>query len=97
MAKLTFKEDLIERLKKPKSAQAYLDAAVADGDPDLFLEALKNVAEAHGGMSHVARKVHLDRAGLYRMFSSNGNPTYRNLRNVLEALGYRFKIEKIAA
>ena len=97
MAKLTFKEDLIERLRNRKAAQAYLDAALADGEPDLFLEALKNVAEAHGGMSHVARKVSLDRAGLYRMFSSNGNPTYRNLRNVLEALGYRFKIEKIAA
>lgn len=96
MAKLTFKEDLIERLKKPKTARAYLDAALADGDPDLFLEALKNVAESHGGMTHVARKVRLDRAGLYRMFSSNGNPTYRNLRNVLEALGYKFKIEKIA-
>ena len=97
MPKLTFKEDLTERLKEPKAAQAYLDAALADGDPVLFLEALKNVAEAHGGMSHVAKKVRLDRAGLYRMFSSNGNPTYRNLRNVLEALGYRFKIEKIAA
>ncbi len=97
MPKLTFKEDLIERLKEPKAAQAYMDAALADGDPDLFLEALKNVAEAHGGMSHVAKKVRLDRAGLYRMFSSNGNPTYRNLRNVLGALGYRFKIEKIAA
>jgi len=97
MPKLTFKEDLIERLKEPKAAQAYMDAALADGDPDLFLEALKNVAEAHGGMSHVAKKVCLDRAGLYRMFSSNGNPTYRNLRNVLGALGYRFKIEKIAA
>lgn len=97
MAKLAFKDDLIERLKKPKAAQAYMDEALADGDPDLFLEALKNVAEAHGGMSHVAKKVRLDRAGLYRMFSSNGNPTYRNLRNVLGALGYRFKIEKIAA
>ncbi|MBI4179818.1 putative addiction module antidote protein [bacterium] len=97
MPKLTFKEDLVERLKKPKAAQAYLDAAVADGDPALFLEALKNVAEAHGGMSLVARKVRLDRAGLYRMFSANGNPTYKNLRHVLEALGYRFKIEKIGA
>ena len=75
MPKLTFKEDLIERLRNRKAAQAYLDAALADGEPDLFLEALKNVAEAHGGMSHVARKVSLDRAGLYRMFSSNGNPT----------------------
>lgn len=97
MAKLTFKDDLIRRLKKPRAARAYLDAALADGDPDLFLEALKNVAEAHGGMSRISKRVRLDRAGLYRMFSSNGNPTYRNLRNVLAALGYRFKIEKIAA
>lgn len=51
MPKLTFREDLIQRLKNPQEAQGYLEAALADGDPGLFLEALKDVAEAQGGIT----------------------------------------------
>lgn len=97
MPKLSFKQDLVERLKDPKEAKGYLEAALADGDSELFLEALKDVAEARGGMSQMAKKTKLNRSGLYRIFSKHGNPTYKNLRTVVEALGYKFKLEKIAA
>jgi probable addiction module antidote protein len=95
MPRLSFKEDLLESLKDPQEAKGYLDAALADGDPDLFLEALKDVAEAQGGMTAIARKTHLHRTGLYRVFSPKGNPTYRNLRLVMQALGYRLRLDKI--
>lgn len=97
MPKLTFREDLLKRLKKPKEAQGYLEAALADGDTTLFLEALKDVAEAQGGISSVAKKSKLHRTGLYRFFSAKGNPTYRNLLAVMHAMGYRFKLEREAA
>ena len=94
MPKLSFRDDLLQRLKVPKEAKGYLDAALADGDPGLFLEALKDVAEARGGMTAMAKKTHLHRTGLYRFFSNKGNPTYRNLRLVVQALGYRFKLDR---
>ena len=97
MPKLSFKEDLTERLKDPKQAKGYLEAALADGDPDLFLEALKDVAEARGGIGRIAKVTKLHRTGLYRIFSHHGNPTYKNLRTIMEALGFRFTIEKLAA
>lgn len=94
MPKLTFRQDLLRRLKEPKEAQGYLEAALADGDPGLFLEALKDVAQAQGGVTSIAQKTRLHRTGLYRFFSPKGNPTYRNLRSVLEALGYQFRLVK---
>ena len=93
MPKLMFRDDLLQRLKDPGEAKGYLEAALADGDPNLFLEALKDVAEAQGGISAVARKAKLHRTGLYRFFSPKGNPTYRNLLAVMQALGYRFTLE----
>jgi DNA-binding phage protein len=51
MAKKTtsYQKDLIEALKDPREAVAYLNAVMDEGDRELFLLALRNVAEAHGG------------------------------------------------
>jgi len=62
----TYQEDLIESLKDPREAAAYLNAAMEDGDRALFLLALRNVAEAHGGMSSVSQKAQLNRESLSR-------------------------------
>jgi DNA-binding phage protein len=40
---------LIESLKEPEEAAAYLDVVLAEGDPAHILLALKNVAEARRG------------------------------------------------
>ncbi len=63
MAKKTtsYQEDLIEALKDSREAAAYLNAAMEEGDRELFLLALRNVAEAHGGMAAVAEKTKLNR------------------------------------
>ena len=39
---------LIESLKNQRRAKAYLNAALEDGDPRVFLLALRNVAKARG-------------------------------------------------
>ena len=44
-----YQEDLIEALKNPEEATAYLNAALAEGDREAFLLALGNVAKANGG------------------------------------------------
>jgi len=42
-------------LKTQKQIVAYLNAALADGDPAVLLEALRNVAQAKVGMSTLAK------------------------------------------
>ncbi|MDX9708653.1 MAG: hypothetical protein RBT64_03775 [Trichloromonas sp.] len=47
MAKSTeYQKDLIEALREPCEAAAYLNAAIVEGDREVFLLALRNVAEA---------------------------------------------------
>lgn len=47
MAKSTeYQNDLIEALKDPCEAAAYLNAAIEEGEREVFLLALRNVAEA---------------------------------------------------
>jgi probable addiction module antidote protein len=88
---------LIESLKDHDEAVAYLNAALEESlksDPEsqeLFLLALRNVAEAQGGMTKLAQKAHLGRESLYKTLSPAGNPEFRTLLAIVEALGLRLK------
>lgn len=65
-----YQEKLIQDLKDPKLASAYLNEALMDEDPRIFLIALKNVYEAQGEeMTERARKTKLSRENLYRILS----------------------------
>jgi len=87
-----YKDGLLKSLKDPNEAAAYLSAALEDGSPDVFLLALRHVAEAHG-MTHVAEGAQLNRVSMYRMLSEQGNPQLSSLSAVLQQLGLRLSIE----
>ena len=89
----TYQEDLIEALKDPREAAAYLNAAMEEGDRALFLLALRNVAEAHGGMAAVSEKSKLNRESLYRMLSRKGNPEIKSIFILLHSMGLKLSIE----
>lgn len=93
MARITeYQKDLIESLKNPPEAAAYLNAALEEGDRESFLLALRNIAEANGGMKAVADKAHLNRESLYRTLSRRGNPEVKTLFNLLHGVGLRLSI-----
>ena len=89
----SYQKDLIEALKEPCEAAAYLNAAIEEGDREVFLLALRNVAEANGGMGVVAAKANLSRESLYRMLSKKGNPEIKSLYSLLHSMGLRLAIE----
>jgi probable addiction module antidote protein len=89
----TYQEDLIAALKDPREAAAYLNAAMEEGDRTLFLLALRNVAEAHGGMAAVSEKAKLNRESLYRMLSKKGNPEIKSIFTLLHSMGLKLSIE----
>ena len=94
MAKTTsYQKDLVEALKDHGEAAAYLNAAIEEGDRAVFLLALRNVVEAHGGMAAIAEKADLSRESLYRMLSKRGNPEIKSLLSLLRAMGFRLSIE----
>lgn len=55
-----YKEDLIEKLKDPEYAAAYLNACLEESfeanDMGIFQLAVRDVVEAHGGIAEIASK-----------------------------------------
>lgn len=91
---IDYQEHLIDSLKDPIEAQAYLNAALMDGDQEVFLLALKHVLMAQGGdMTTLARESQLNRENLYRMFSQKGNPRLVSIRSVLHVLGLELAVQ----
>jgi probable addiction module antidote protein len=87
-----YQAELIESLRDPREAEAYLNAALEEDDPELFLVALRNVAEAQGGVAQLADKTKLNRESLYKMLSERGNPELKSLDALLHALGFRLAV-----
>jgi probable addiction module antidote protein len=88
----SYKEGLIASLKDPQEATAYLNAALEDGDQEVFLLALRDVAEARG-ITKLAQDAELNRENLYRMLSRQGNPQLASLSALLRSMGLRLKVD----
>ena len=78
---------LLEELRDPETAAAYLSAAIEDGAVDEFLIALRNVTEAHGGLGVLSAITKLNRQSMYKMLSEDGNPRLASLLSILRAIG----------
>jgi probable addiction module antidote protein len=88
-----YQDSLIESLKDPTEAAEYLNAALEDGEPEVFLLALRDVVDSYGGMGKLAVSTSLNRENLYRMLSTKGNPEFFSLSTVLDAVGFRLAVE----
>ncbi len=81
-----YKTKLLDRLADSKYAAGYLNAALAEGE-DVFLLALRDIVEARGGMTWLAKSTRLNRVTLYRLLSGRGNPTLASLSVIMLAIG----------
>lgn len=82
---------VLESLKDPEEAAAYIEAVLELDDSAALLLALRQVAKAHG-MAEVARRADLGEKSLFRALSENGNPTIATLHKVLHAVGLRLSV-----
>ena len=92
----SYRETLLDALKNPDEAAQYLNACLGDEDVRVFLLALRDVADARGGMRALARDARLNRESLYRMLSRSGNPSLDSLAAVLNACGLRLTVQSVA-
>jgi DNA-binding phage protein len=65
-ATMKFEQVLKDHLSDPDEAAKYLNACYEAGS-DVFLQALRDVVEAQGGMTRAARIAGLNRESLYRL------------------------------
>ena len=70
----------------------YLQAALEEDDPELFVKAVGNVARAMGTTT-VAQESELGRTSLYKALSGERDPRIGTVMKVLGALGVRLTVE----
>ena len=87
----SYDDSLVESLRDPAEAAAYVDAVLELDDPAALLVALRQVAKAHG-MAEIARRAEVGDKTLFRALSDNGNPTVFTLHKVLHAMGLRLSV-----
>ncbi|CAO3350932.1 addiction module antidote protein [Azospirillum melinis] len=83
--------DIVDGLDSDERIAAYLDAVLEDGDPQLIVAALGDIARAKG-MTEVARNTGLGRQSLYKALSSDGNPEFATVLKVIKSLGLRLTV-----
>ena len=86
---------LIAQLTDPAEAAAYVETVIEEGDQAAIMLALRQVAQAQGGVAAIARKAKLTREATYKMLSKSGNPELRSLTAVLKATGLRIPVKPV--
>lgn len=69
----------------------YLAAALEDGDPNVFVAALGDVAKARG-MTQIARDAGLGRESLYKALAPGSKLRYETVRKIMGALGVKLTV-----
>jgi probable addiction module antidote protein len=86
---------IIQELRQNQEfAAEYLRAALEDDDePRVLLIAMRQIAEARGGIAKVAKAAGIQRESLYRALSARGNPRLSTLLAVARAIGLKLTVE----
>ena len=87
------KFDPANYLKNEKEMALYLDACLKEGgdDPAFIAAALGDIARARG-ITDLADKTGMTRAGLYKALGKNGNPSFGVVLKVVRAMGLEFRV-----
>jgi len=78
--------DAADYLHSEEVIAEYLNVALSSEDPDLFLQAIADVAKARG-MAQVAKETGLGRESLYKALAPGAKPRYDTVLKLIRALG----------
>lgn len=84
--------DSADYLNTAEAVAAYLEAYLEDATPEELRRALDTVARSHG-VSDLARRTGITRAGIYKALGRDGNPSFETVRSILAAMGLRLAVE----
>lgn len=95
---IEFHKFILEHLTNRQEAVKYLNAALEssleldDESYKLFFDALRNVAEAQGGITALANKAGVGRESLYKTLSGKVNPKLKTVFKLCDAMGFKLEI-----
>jgi len=86
--------DAADYLDSEEVIAEYLNVALSGEDPDLFLQAIADVAKARG-MAQVAKETGLGRESLYKALAPGAKPRYDTVLKLIRALGVELHMTPI--
>jgi len=86
--------DAADYLDNEEVIAEYLNVALSSEDPDLFLQAIADVAKARG-MAQVAKETGLGRESLYKALAPGAKPRYDTVLKLIRALGVELRITPV--
>ena len=88
--------DAADYLDNEEVIAEYLNAALEDENPDVFLRAIADVAKSRG-MSELARNAGVGRESLYKALAPGAKPRYETILKILKALGIELHTAPVAS
>lgn len=86
------KFDAADYLDNEEVIAEYLNAALEDPNPEIFLAAVADVAKARG-MTQLAKDTGLGRESLYKALAPGAKPRYDTILKLLHGLGVKLHAE----
>lgn len=84
------KFDITNYLDSEEAIAAYLSAVMDEGDPDLLLAALGDIARARG-MAKLAEDSGLNRESLYKALRPGAKPRFDTVFRIMAALNIKMR------
>jgi probable addiction module antidote protein len=85
------RQHIEDYLETEEDIREFLKDMVENGTTEEFISSLNMVAKAKG-MKNISKKMGVSRTSLYKSMSKNGNPHYKTINKVVEALGCKLAI-----
>ncbi len=82
-----YNETYAHKMRDREYLDAYLAACLQEGDAAFYVGLRRAVQARENGFTWLAAQTGLGRENLYRALSAEGNPSFRTVRKVLQALG----------
>ena len=87
--------DPAKHLHGEEAYSIYLSEILKEGDTELFLSALGDVAKARG-MAQIAKDTGMSRESLYKAFGKGKKPQFETVMKVSKALGMEINFSPVA-
>jgi probable addiction module antidote protein len=95
----TFDKYLIDELKDQGEAKAHLELAIEeyekDGDTASFMQMVRLIAEAQGGIAKLSERSHLNKQNLYKILTGKTTPRFDTTLSIMKGLGFKLNIESL--
>ena len=95
----TFNKYFIDELKDPTEAKAHLELAITeyekDGDTASFMQMVRLVAEAQGGITKLSQRSHLNKQNLYKILTGKTTPRFDTTLSIMKGLGFKLHVESL--